>query len=307
MPKLGKPLDSYGSKLFSGPLGVVQIGFDGYDLGLTSADTILKPDIDFKEILAQQKGTKGYDEVITGCNWMLSATFTEIRTELLAIIAPYLFDNTGSSGADAGVYKANLYESLIDTVSKPLRVAAVQDMLPVETVDSQMNFYVAIPKVSGDFIVWGADTQRNIPVEFKIMPRAILSTESTIYANKTVHGYHGDPSLSDLPATTYVDRNGPYPTAAEVTLATEMTLTMSENMTVIGGVTAEDQIIVNVDGIFVVPTTVAVATNVITLTMPAATFTSGDVVTVTMSAGTVEDGDTNANENVDNYPVVNSL
>ena len=46
------------SKLFDLPLGVVKIGFDGYDLGKTTADAEFTPDQDIKDILFQQEDRK---------------------------------------------------------------------------------------------------------------------------------------------------------------------------------------------------------------------------------------------------------
>ena len=96
----GKNLDNFGSKLFDGPLGVVQVGFAGYNLGKTSQDTKLKPDIDIKDINYQQLGTKPADHVITGADWVLDAVFAEIKTELLKALFPYLVASQGSVGND---------------------------------------------------------------------------------------------------------------------------------------------------------------------------------------------------------------
>lgn len=303
MSRLGPTLDSWGSALFDNPLGVVQMGYKGYDLGLTSADTTLKPDQDLKEITAQQKGTKNYDLVRTGIKWMLSATFTEMTTEKYAVLFPGLVSTQGSAGSDSATYKGELYKSLIENESGPLRSIAMKNGCVSNDIEDEMNFYIAIPKITAEIANWGADTQRALVVDFEIYSYE-YQVGQACYA---IHGYHGDPTLEGIPATDYPDLEAPYVTAAEVTLATEMTITMSEEMTLVSGVTAAEQIIVKVEGKFVAPTSVAFATNVITLTMPASTFTSGDVVEVNMSAETVEDSESNENENVDSFSVTNSL
>lgn len=304
---LGKTIDSYGSKLFDNPLGVVQIGFAGYNLGLTNADTILKPDIDIKDIMAQQKGTKAYDHTVTGCDWMLTATFTEIKTVLLTTIAPYLVGSSGSVGSDSGHFKADLYTSLKDTIAGALRVSAVVDQVPSLDIENLMNFYTVIPKIEGDLINWGADSQRNLPVSFMIKPRIITSAESTALANKAIHGYWGDPTNEDLPAATWPDLEAPYIASGNVASATSVVLTANENITEIAGVTSTEQIIVKVDGIYVVPTAAVYATNTLTLTLPAASIATTQVVLVSISATTFEDADSNANEVLTELSVVNSL
>jgi len=303
----GKALTDWGSGLVKGPIGVVQIGYKGYDLGKTVDDAELSPDLDIKDIIYQQTGTKALDHTVTGANWMISGSFGEIKTELLKIICPYLFDSNGSEGADSGTFKADLYTSLLDTVADTVKIASVENQNPSEAVEDTMYFYKGIFLINAALINWGADSQRNLPFELMLKPRQITDAESTKYANKSVFGYYGDPSVEDLPAATWPDLEAPYATAAEVTLATEMTITLSENATAIAGPTQIDRFSVKVEGNFVAPTSVGYATNVITLTMPATTFAAGNSVEVSYSAGTFEDGDTNANEDLSNYPVTNPL
>ena len=69
MSGFGKALTDKGSGLTAGPLGVIQIGYKGYDLGKTVDVAELQPDLDIKAITYQQNGTKEADHVITGANW----------------------------------------------------------------------------------------------------------------------------------------------------------------------------------------------------------------------------------------------
>ena len=71
MAKIGGTLFTGNSKLWEGPLGVIQMGFKGYDLGKTGADTTLTPDQDIKDIMYQQDGTKAADHVRTGQEMLL--------------------------------------------------------------------------------------------------------------------------------------------------------------------------------------------------------------------------------------------
>jgi len=301
----GKALTSFGSGLTAGPLGVIQVGFKGFDLGLTVDAATLKPDIDMKDIMYQQKGTKAADHVLTGADWILAGSFGEISTELLTIVAPYLIASSGSIGNDSGHLKADLYESLLDTVAGVVKVASVKDQVPSLLVEDTMYFYLGIPLINADLINWGADVQRNLPFEFRIKVKTMSLAESTTV--KTAYGYWGDPSVEDLPAALWPDLEAPFVVSSAAAVATSVTLTLSEDATLIGGVTAEDQIIVKVDNEFVVPTSVAFATNVVTITLPAASIAAGQIVETSVGAGTYEDGDSNPNEEVNFFPAVNTV
>jgi hypothetical protein len=305
MPGFGKALVSFGSGLTAGPLGVIQLGFEGYDLGKTVAAATLKPDLDVKGINYQQEGTKDADHVITGADWMLTGSFGEINTELLKIIAPYLIASSGSVGSDSGYFKADMYESLMDTASGVVKAAIVKDKVPSLEVEDTMFFYRALFLINADLINWGADVQRNLPFEIKIKAKIMTAQESSTVS--FAYGYWGDPSAEDLPAAAWPDLEAPYPVSSAVTLATELTLTLNENATEISGVTSTEQVVVRVNNKYVVPTVVGYATNVITLTLPAASITSGDTVTTSINAGTFEDGDSNANEDVVSFVAVNGL
>jgi hypothetical protein len=301
----GKALTSFGSGLTAGPLGVVQIGFEGYDLGKTVDAATLKPDLDVKDIMYQQNGSKAKDHVITGADWILAGSFGEINTELLKIIAPYLVASSGSAGSDSGYFKADLYESLLDTVAGVVKVASVTQQVPSTDVEDTMYFYLGIPIINGDLINWGADVQRNLPFEFRLKPKTMTPAESTTVP--IAYGYWGDPTVEDLPAAVWPDLDAPYVVSSVVASATSVTLTLSENATEISGVTSTEQIVVKVNNQFVAPTVVGYATNVITLTLPASSITSGDTVETSIGAGTFEDAESNPNEYVDSYPAVNSL
>jgi hypothetical protein len=303
----GKALSDFGSGLLTGPLGVVQIGYKGYDLGMTVDAATLKPDLNIKDILYQQKGTKAADHVITGADWMLSGSFGEINTQLLKIIAPYLVGSNGTSGSDSGTFKASLYESLLETVADVVKVAQVVDQVPSESVEDTMYFYKGIFLINADLINWGADVQRNLPFEIRLKGRKLTDAESTKYANKVVFGYYGDPVVEDVPAAEWPDLDAPYVVSSAVASATSVTLTLSENATEIAGAISTEQMVVKVDSKYVIPTVVAYATNVITLTLPAASIAAGQVVETSIGAGTFEDGDSNANEAVADFPAVNSL
>ena len=305
MAKFGKALTSFGSGLTAGPLGVVQIGYRGYDLGLTVDVATLKPDLDIKDINYQQKGTKAHDHVVTGADWVLSGSIGEISTETLKIIAPYLVGSSGSVGADSGYFKADLYESMLDTIADTVKVASVENQVPSENIEDTMFFYLGIPLINADLINWGADVQRNLPFEFKIKAKTMTTAESTTVP--IAYGYWGDPTVEDLPAAAWPDLDAPYIVSSLVASATSIEMTLSEDATEIAGVTSTEQIIVKVNSKFVTPDSVAYATNVVTLTLPAASIVSGDIVEVSVGDTTWEDADSQPNEQVDSFPTTNPL
>jgi hypothetical protein len=91
-----KALITNGSKLLEGPLGNVRIGFNGWDMGLTTEDTALVKEEDRKDILYSQTGTKAADHISTGQNLLLNCVFGEIKTQLLAQIL-YSFQTQAST------------------------------------------------------------------------------------------------------------------------------------------------------------------------------------------------------------------
>ena len=306
----GKNLDNFGSKLFDGPLGVVQIGFAGYNLGKTSQDSKLKPDLDIKDINYQQEGTKPADHVITGADWILDTVFAEIKTELLKVMFPYLVASQGSSGNDSAAFKADLYKSMVENYANVLKVGAVNASgVPSEEVEDLMYFYKVIPVVNGDLINWGADTQRELPVQFKIKRKIFTTQESSTH--ESAHGYMGDPTVEDLPAANWPDLAAPQLTTVEATAATTVVTTWNKDLVAISGVTLANRFRVKVEEDFITPSDVSIGTdpneNIVTLTLPASSISAGDVVELYIGAGTVKDSSDNENEEYNSYLVTNSV
>lgn len=297
---VGGAIAKWDSALFAGPLGVVEISFNGYDLAKTVGQSQLTPDMNVKEILYQQLGTKAADHVITGANLMLECVFGEISTKLLSILVPYLIATGGASGAgnDSGTFKIDMYESMLDNVAGPLRVSSVGPSgVPSEDAEDNMFFYQAIPVVNAALIQWEADTQRNLPVQFMIKRRILTTAESTTH--ESAYGYWGDNTQEDLPAVVWPDPEAPYITAAAASSATAVKLTFNEDLVLIGGVTLTERVVLNVAGVMVVPTAAAIGTdpndNEIDLTLPASSISAGQEVTCFFTADSVEDADGNNN------------
>lgn len=302
----GGVLQAGNSNLFDGPLGVVKIGFKGYDLGKTTAEAALKFDQDIKDIIYQQDGTKAADRVRTGAVLVLSATFGEISTGLLRLLMAGVTSGIDATNEDFGVIGRSVYQSMRDNEAGALRIAAC-DGNGVASVEDEdhLNFYEAIANVNGNLVNWGADTQRNLPVEFHIFYHEFADGESATKVG--AFGYWGAPADSDVPATVWPDVTAPLVTAAAVTAATTMDVTFDENITEVNNATTETKIMASIDGVFIAPTASACADKVLTLTFPALTFAAGDVVLLSMSAGVVKDAAANVNAAVLSRIVTNPL
>lgn len=307
MAKIGGALFEGNSKLWAGPLGVVQIGFNGYDLGKTTADTNLTPDQDIKDILYQQEGTKAADHVRTGQDYLLAATFGEIKTGLLVELMAGISSQNTDPNDDDGVVNRSIFQSMREQEGDGLRVIAVDaDGVPSENDQDILQFYEAIPLIEGELVNWGADTQRNLPVNFRIKWHRFDTGESTTYNG--AFGYWGDPTAEDVPAIEWQDVAAPELLSATITLATEMELVFDEN---IAFQTSFDAVhyICKLDGDFLAPTAGAISTTTLTLTFPAASFSGGNVAEIYVTENALEDTETvpNLYPGVDGFNVVNTL
>lgn len=287
MGVLGGKFFKGSSRLYSQPLGVIQVGFDGYDAGKTTADATLTPDKDEKDILFQQDGTKGSDSVRTGQEYVVAVTFGEISTGLVAQMMAGVSTKNTDPNKDSGIFGRSIYQSMREQEAKPLRIVAVDENgAPSEDIEDQMNFYEAIPMVTGELINWGADTQRNLPMEFKIKFHEFADGESSVEYG--AFGYWGDPTTEDVPATAWLDKSGPEFVSAVATITTNMDITFGVNIAFQGAFDAEDYSI-KVNDKFVVPTAGAISSAVLSLTFAAATFTAGDVVSLSIGGAALED------------------
>lgn len=295
------------SKLFEGPLGVVQVGFKGYDLGKTTADSNLVPEQDIKDILYQQDGTKAADYVRTGIDLMLNVTFGEISTGLLALLMAGISTQNASALDDTGTIDRVIYQSMRDNEAGVLKVAACDvNGYPLANAQDIMYFYEAIPIVDGDLVNWGADTQRNFPVSFRLKWHEFAAGESS--TKDGAFGYWGDPTTEDVPAATWPDVAAPQLVSAEATSATEMEVTFDENIAFQTSYQTYHYV-AKVNGEYVDSTAGVIASAVLTLTFGAGTFTAGDTIEISISEGALQDTEATPNTypGVDGQAVTNSV
>lgn len=301
---LGGALLAGNSKLFDGPLGVVKVGFAGYDLGKTTADATLSPDQDIKDIIYQQDGTKAADNVRTGIEFMLAATFGEINTGLVKL----MMSGVTSANADSGTIGRSVYQSMRDQEAGVLKIAAVDSYgIPSENDEDIMHFYEAIPIVDGELVQWGADTQRNLPVSFKIKFSVFPTPHA--YAVDGAFGYWGDPTVENVLPAVWPDTEAPVLVSAAVDDATDITAVFNENIAFQTGSFVAGSVMAMVEGVMVLATTAVISTTDLTATFPASTFTSGDEVHLFISSAGIEDTETAANlyGGVSDFVVTNSL
>lgn len=154
-----------GNNAWEGVLGVVRITFNGVSLGKTTADTEITIDQDIKDIIFQQDGTKYSDKVRTGVAHQVTCVFGEIDTALLEQLHKGWEKSTAENSMKLG---RSLYQSWKTAEAKVLKLTRVDSEGNASTDPRhQIVFYKAAPEITGP-VMWGADTQRNVPVTFHI-------------------------------------------------------------------------------------------------------------------------------------------
>ena len=309
---LGGALFEGNTKLFAGPLGVVRIGFKGYDLGKTTADSNLTPDQDIKDVMYQQDGSKPADHVRTGMEYLLNVTFGEIKTGLLALLMAGLSGGEDSADDDM-VFDRSIFQSMLDNEAGVLKIAACDENgIALETTQNIIAFYHAIPIITGELINWGVDTQRNLPVQFRIKYHRFTAAELAALTRTEggAYGYLGDPAdpAVDCTAVVWPDVLAPAIVTAEATAAVTMVVTFDENLEfqtaeVLGHYTAW------VNDIAILCTAAAdpTGTAILTLTFPALTFEADDIITISISPAALEDASGNDYEGCTKFPVTEDL
>jgi hypothetical protein len=307
MSSLGGTVFGGNSKLFAGPLGVVQVGFKGYDLGKTTADTNLVPDQDVKDINYQQDGTKAADHVRTGIDYILNCTFGEIKTGLLDLLMAGISTQNTSALDDDGTIDRVIYESMRTTEGGGLKAAAVDaNGVPSANLQDILNVYEAIPIVNGDLVNWGADTQRNFTVQFRIKWHLFSTGESSTKTG--AFGYWGDPTSEDVPAIVYPDVAAPILQTAVADTATTIVLTFNENIAFSTSFTI-GKYIAKVNESYLAPLSGVISLKALTITFAAASFASGDAIEISVGGSELQDTESTPNvyEGIDAFTVTNSV
>jgi hypothetical protein len=174
-----------GNNFIEGVLGVVNVNFNGVNMGKTTADAEIVPDQDIKDILFQQDGTKYADKVRTGIVYQVTLTFGQLTT---ARVKELDQGYTVSGGGNSMSFGRDLYRSWLETFAAQLILTRVDS----EGNSSSNNFFrmifpKAAPEITGNY-QFGADTQRNLQVTFHIFYDAVRGTFGW-FGNETSLGF----------------------------------------------------------------------------------------------------------------------
>ena len=154
-----------GNNFIEGPLGVVQMAFDGVDLGKTLDSTSIEPIEDIFDVMHAQNGTQPFDKIPTGQAYRVTCQLSEM-TE--ARMAQLMRGFTKSGSGNSVSYGRDIYRSGRSSFAKTLTIARV-DSDGNESLDPRfiLNFYLAFPMVTGAW-EYSPDGQKILPVEFYI-------------------------------------------------------------------------------------------------------------------------------------------
>jgi len=179
--------------IFDGPVGVVDLTFDGTYLGRTTAATTIEDDKDWLDIIYQQTGTKPDDKTETGLLKKVVATFGEITTARIA----KLVNGVTVTGGGTLKFGKNSYTSLKTTKAKRLEVVKVNSA-GVQSTDpfDKIVMYLALPEITGA-IAWDAAAQIAMPITFHCFSKKITNSKTS--EEEYVFGFNGVSSSAGIP------------------------------------------------------------------------------------------------------------
>lgn len=150
-----------GNNFIEGPLGVVQLEFNGVDIGKTFEDTEIEFIQDVTDILYAQDGTQPADKVRTGAAWQITCQMAEQTLERLVEV----MKGVTRAGNSAKLGR-ELYLSGKDNEAKVLKIKRVDSEGNVSTDDHFiMVFYKGWPQVTSP-VSYGPSTQRTLELTF---------------------------------------------------------------------------------------------------------------------------------------------
>jgi len=159
-------------------------------------------------------------------------------------------------------------------------------------------------------INWGVDTQRNLPVAFRIKFYEFPSPPGSIPG---AFGYWGDPSVESVDALTWPDVDGPRIVSATAISATELEVIFNESLVFAGAAifAAADYMVKTYKAIedieFLVPSGGVIAATKITLTFAADSFDNAYVSEFYMTGDALEDAVPNPADAIDAYLITNAV
>jgi hypothetical protein len=160
--------------LITKKLGVVNLYFNKIDLGKTSGGTKWTVEVDEKEIMHDQDGTKPSDLLRTGISHKVVTSLAEGTIQRLALV-DRSFKTTGLN------LSLNMDGELFTSSRDNAKTLVLRDMND-GTIGGAIKFYLASGKMTGE-ISYGPDQQILYGVEFYCF-------KDTTYDS---FGYFGDP------------------------------------------------------------------------------------------------------------------
>jgi len=158
--------DPFGNTLWEGPIGMVNIEFDGDDMGKTTEDTNIEFIEDIKDIFYNQDGTQPADKVPTGQAWKITGNFAEIT---LARMEKLIRGITLAASGKSAKFTPDLYRSGLANFAKELILRRVNsDGTSSTNAFHRATYFKAFPMITGPIGAFGADTQRVMAFEFYI-------------------------------------------------------------------------------------------------------------------------------------------
>jgi hypothetical protein len=152
-----------GDDFTEGEMGVVDVEFDGVNLGYTMEDSDLERIKDEKDIKFAQLGTQPSDKIGTGAAWKFTCKMGETTLARLNKV----MDGLTVVGHNAKLGQ-DIYRSGYDNFAKRLVLRRVNsDGTPSTDAAFRTTFYKAYPTVSGSVAgPMGPDSQRGTQVVF---------------------------------------------------------------------------------------------------------------------------------------------
>jgi hypothetical protein len=169
-----------GNNFIEGPLGVVNVTFNGVALGKTIDDANIEVIEDRKDIKYAQNGTQPYDYIPTGMLYRVTLKLGEIAWSKLKQLTRGIVNVPGSNSAKLG---RDIYRSLRDNFAKELKLYRIDsDGVSSASPLYRLTFFLAIPYLNGSLGAFGPDGQRGADVTFDCVYDETVGHESFGYS-----------------------------------------------------------------------------------------------------------------------------
>jgi hypothetical protein len=167
------------SNIIRKELAVVDVYYKKYYLGKTTGGCTWTIEIDEKEIMKDQLGTKPADLLRTGLSHMITTSLAEGTPTRLSVVDRNMITTGAGLSLD---FSAELFTSSLNDAGT-LVLKDIND----NSVGGKLKFYLASAKITGE-IAFGPDQQKAYQVEFYCFRNEVYDS----------FGYYGDPASLGL-------------------------------------------------------------------------------------------------------------